>query len=232
MNQRPNQVGNVDLTRLYRERFSDQELAFKSRMWQVLCERFFQRFVAETDTVLDLGAGSCEFINAIRCGRKIAVDLNPDTEQHARGAEVIIAPSTNMVEVRSGSVDVVFCSNFFEHLPDKESVLATLHECRRVLRAAGTLIVLQPNIRYLPGRYWDYFDHHTPLSHLSMVEALSIAGFQPQTVIPRFLPYTIKDSRAPRSLLLIRAYLRLRVVWPMVGRQMLIVARSQPETSS
>jgi SAM-dependent methyltransferase len=193
-------------------------------MWEVLCSEFFQRWVREKDTVLDLGAGTCEFINAIRCGRKIAVDLNPEVANHVRDAKVFVAPSTDLAPVASSSVDVVFSSNLFEHLPDKAAVLQTLAECRRVLRRGGLLMILQPNIRYLPGRYWDYFDHHTPLTHLSMVEALELSGFGPRRVIPRFLPYTVKDSKAPRSLLLLRAYLRMPFLWAILGRQMLILA--------
>ena len=215
------------LSRLYRERFSEEDLAFKRKVWEVLCRRVFQRYVGPSDTVLDLGAGTCEFINAIACGRKIAVDLNPDTARHARGAEVVQAPSTDLRPVPSGSVDVVFSSNLLEHLPSKEAVLKTLEECHRTLRPGGTLIVLMPNIRWLPGRYWDYLDHHTPLTHLSLVEALTLTGFVPERVVPRFLPYTVKGARLTRSTLLLRAYLRLPVLWPIVGRQMLVVARAR-----
>jgi SAM-dependent methyltransferase len=213
------------LAHLYRERFSPEDVAFKEQIWPVLCDLVFQRYVQPTDTVLDLGAGRCEFINSIRAGTKIAVDLNPDLARHARDARVIQAPSTNLRAVESGTVDVVFTSNFLEHLPDKPSVLKTLAECHRVLRAGGTVIVLMPNIRYLPGRYWDYFDHHTPLTHLSLVEALTLTGFQIERVVPRFLPYTVK-RRGPRSTSLLRLYLHLRFLWPVFGRQMLVVARS------
>ena len=137
---------------------------------------------------------------------------------------MVSAPSTDMAAVESGSVDVVFCSNFFEHLPDKAAVLATLHECRRVLSPTGTIIILQPNVRYLAGKYWDYFDHYTPLSHLSMAEALTVTGFELRTVRGRFLPHTVKTKAVPRSTLLIRAYLRFRPAWWLMGRQMLLVA--------
>lgn len=215
------------LARLYRQRFTDSEIAFKEQLWRVLCRRVFQQYVGANDTVLDLGAGRCEFINAIRCARKIAVDLNPDTRRYARDAQVIQAHSTDMAPVRDGTVDVVFTSNFLEHLPDKESVLKTLAECHRITRAGGTLIVLMPNIRYLPGRYWDYFDHHVPLTHLSLAEALSISGFRPVRLVPRFLPYTVKQGRIPRSPLLVEVYLRLPVLWPLLGRQMLAVSRRE-----
>jgi SAM-dependent methyltransferase len=213
------------LAHLYRERFSDDDVEFKERIWAVLCDRVFQRYIRPTDTVLDLGAGRCEFINAIRAGRKIAVDLNPDLARHARDAEAIQAPSTDMAAVGSGSVDVVFTSNFLEHLPDKPSVLKTLQECHRVLRTGGTLIVLMPNIRYLDGRYWDYFDHHTALTHFSLAEALTLTHFVVERTVPRFLPYTVKRRSLPKSTLLLRLYLVLPFLWPVFGRQMLLVAK-------
>ena len=39
------------------------------------------------------------------------------------------------------------------------------------------MVVLMPNIRYLAGRYWDYLDHHLPLTHLSLSEALELTGY-------------------------------------------------------
>jgi SAM-dependent methyltransferase len=210
---------------LYRARFDDADLRFRRRAWEVLAERVLQRYVGPTDVVLDLGAGYCEFLNAIRAGRKIAVDLNPDTSRYARDAEVVHTSGTDLSPIASGSVDVVFSSNFLEHLPHKQAVLDCLAECRRVLRSRGLFITIMPNIRYLPGRYWDYFDHHTPLSHLSLAEALRMARFSVVRSVPRFLPYTVKQRALPKSVLLLRLYLGLPLVWPLVGRQMLVVAR-------
>jgi SAM-dependent methyltransferase len=222
----PEPIDPDSLSSLYRERFSESDIAFKEEMWTVLCERVFQPYVRLSDTVLDLGAGRCEFINAIEASEKIAVDLNPDLATYARGARVVRTPSTDLSPVDSDSVDVVFSSNFLEHLPDKASVLRTLAECRRVLRPGGAAIVLMPNIRYLAGKYWDYFDHHTPLTHLSLIEALALTGFRIERVVPRFLPYTVKQRGLPKSTALLRLYLSLRIVWPIFGRQMLIVARA------
>jgi SAM-dependent methyltransferase len=148
----------------------------------------------------------------------------PRCREARRDARVVVAPSTDVAAVSSSSVDVVFCSNLLEHLPSKADVLQTLVECGRMLRAGGTLIVLQPNIRYLLGRYWDYFDHQTPLTHQSMAEALRLSGFVPKRIEPKFLPYTVKGSRLPRSLTLLSLYLRLPPLWRLLGRQMLIVA--------
>lgn len=214
----------MDLTSLYRHRFEEAELPAKNRIWQVLCEDFFSRHVGAGDVVVDIGAGYCEFINNIRCGRKIAVDLNPEVARRA-GADVEVINESCMAiaSLPEGSVDVVFMSNFLEHLPDKAAVLATLRECHRLLRPGGRAIILQPNIRFLPGEYWDFFDHHTPLTDRSLVEGVQLAGLEPTTVIPRFLPYTTK-SRLPQAPWLIRLYLRVPLAWRLLGKQALVVA--------
>ncbi|MBM3684566.1 MAG: class I SAM-dependent methyltransferase [Actinobacteria bacterium] len=213
----------------YEQRFSERELRDKRVLWQTLVDEVFQQYVPATGTVLDLGAGYCEFSNAVRAARRIAVDLNPDTARSADPeVEVLITSSDDLHAIGDDSVDTVFTSNFFEHLPTKQILLDTLAEAHRVVRPGGTIVVLMPNIRYLPGAYWDYLDHHLPLTHVSLVEALRLRGFEEFRVEPRFLPYTVKDSRFPVRAGLVRAYLRCRPAWRILGKQMLVVARSLP----
>ena len=214
----------AELEQLYQQRFHDEDLVQKQAIWKVLCEDFFQRYVKPTDTVVDIGAGYCEFINNIRAGKKIAVDLNPDVSKFAAAdVTTINAPCTAISELPSGSVDVVFMSNFLEHLPTKQLVLDTFHEAFRILRTGGRVIVLQPNIRFLAAEYWDFFDHHTALSDRSLVEGLQLAHFHPSVVYPRFLPYTTK-SRLPKSAGLVRLYLKMPLAWRILGKQALVVA--------
>ncbi len=215
----------MDLTRLYENRFTDEDRAYKVQVWRVLWERTFSRWVRPGDTVVDLGAGFCEFINAARATRRIAVDLNPETQaQAAPGVEVHASSASDLSFLGSGQVDVVFTSNFLEHLRSKDEVTQVVREAHRVLRPGGTLIAMGPNIRLLPGAYWDYFDHHVPLSDRSACELLRLVGFELRHVEPRFLPYTVRSAFV-RSVWLVRIYLALRPVSSaLAGRQFLIVA--------
>jgi len=215
----------MELEKLYRHRFDANEMPRKLAIWKVLCEEFFSQYVGERDVVIDIGAGYCEFINNIRCGRKIAIDLNPRVREFAAPeVEVRNESCTNLVSLADESADVVFMSNFLEHLPSKQAVFDTLAEARRILRKGGRLMILQPNVRLLPGAYWDFFDHHTPLTERSLVEALTNLDMRLVRVIGRFLPYTTK-SFLPQAPILVRLYLRFPPAWWLLGKQSFVMAQ-------
>ncbi len=212
------------LSELYDRRFSAAERRAKDALWQVLCEDFFQRWVPVDGRIVDLGAGLCEFVNHIRAGEKWALDMNPDLARYAApGVHTRCGAAHDLAWLATGSVDVAFASNIFEHFPSKDDLLVALREVHRVLRPGGRLLVLGPNIRYTARVYWDFFDHHLPLSDRSMAEALELTNFRVEQVRARFLPYTIK-SRLPRWPVLVRLYLRCPPLHLVFGRQMFLVA--------
>lgn len=215
------------LERLYRSRFSEDSetyLRWRRRVWRILVRDFFSRWIPTESTVLDFGSGLGEFINAVTARRRVAVDLREAAARHlSPEVEFVTAGPDWTGEVGPGTVDVVFCSNLLEHLPDRETVLSLFDDFGRVLKPGGRLLILGPNLRYSGPRYWDFFDHILPLTHLSLAEALETAGYGVQTLLPRFLPFTTVGAwRAP--LPLIRLYLRVPIVWRLMGAQFFAVA--------
>jgi SAM-dependent methyltransferase len=223
-------TNGTNLERAYRLRFQGGEER-RQRVWAVLGRYFSQRWIRPGDTVVDLGAGYCEFLNSIQAAKRYAIDANPDTRARAaKGVEVLSQDAAEPWGLDSGCVDVVFTSNFLEHATGKEAVVRILEEAYRVLRPEGRFVALGPNIRVCYDVYWDYFDHHVPLSDRSLVEALEIAGFQTEMVAPRFLPYTMRGDTGASVplgiyLLLLRLYLAFPPLWRLFGKQFLVVAR-------
>ncbi|MFZ0960476.1 MAG: class I SAM-dependent methyltransferase [Bryobacteraceae bacterium] len=209
---------------VYSRRFAGIEQR-RAEVWQTLARHYFHRWVKPTDTVLDVGAGYCEFINSIAAARKYALDSNPATGIKADpGVTVLSQQATEAWALPSESVNVVFSSNFFEHLPNQQDLARCLAEAYRVLRPQGLLIAVGPNIRFCFDVYWDFVDHHLPLSDRSMMEAMEIAGFQRELVIPRFLPFTM-SGRAPHRAFLVRLYLLVPLAPRLWGKQFLVIAR-------
>lgn len=216
----------LDLQTVYANRFSENEKKRKV-VWQVLTRDFFQQWVRPSDAVLDVGAGYCEFINNVDAKSKYALDLNPTTKSAAAPGVNVISQDISMPwELTDQSVDVVFSSNFLEHLSSKDAVLHCLREARRVLKPDGTIILLGPNIKYCANAYWDFFDHHIPLSDQSIVEALQLSGFACTKVVDRFLPFTMQGNK-PTHPILISAYLKMPFAWNIFGQQFLVVAKPQ-----
>jgi SAM-dependent methyltransferase len=211
-----------DLQRIYGSRFSPH-IKYRREVWSVLVADWFGQYVRATDSVLDLGCGYGEFINSIPAVEKYAMDLNPDAPRFlGKGVRFLLQDCSARWELDDASLDVVFTSNFFEHLPDKTALGRALDEIHRCLRSGGRLVAMGPNIKHLPGQYWDFWDHHIPLTEASLKEALVVRGFAVDVCLGRFLPYTMATGpRYPTALL--RAYLKLPLAWRFLGKQFLVV---------
>lgn len=226
MIEKKSRVDAKELQDIYNQRFNNQGTSFRVKMWKELIKIIFSKYIKKSDSVLDLGAGYGEFINNVDCKNKIALDLNPDTKKYLDdNIKLILDDCSNIKSISDSSIDVIFNSNFFEHLKDKDHLSATISECSRILSKGGLLITMMPNIRYAYKEYWDFYDHYIPLSDKSLEEILSLKGFMIQQSYPQFVPYSATGGKLPKSIFLLKIYLKLPFVWKIFGKQMLVVAK-------
>lgn len=215
---------------IYTRRFSAAEEQVRHETWDVLIPDFFQKYIPENSKVLDLGAGDGMFIKRIKAAKKIAVDLSPHVnELRSQGITVIQAPATDFVSQLAEPVDVIFMSNFLEHLPDKRTLLAVFEECKEALAPGGRVLILQPNIRYVGVKYWDYIDHHIAFTEQALAEGLEVSGFTVKKLIPQFLPYTSKSGVGKISSMfstkqLVSTYIKYPILWKFFGAQTFVEA--------
>jgi SAM-dependent methyltransferase len=204
----------------FRTRFTEDR--HRSDVWRHL-NAYFGRFIETGDTVVELGAGYCHFINGVTAARRIAVDHSPDLGKYtAEGVETFSGDVLEFLRTSGDeSSDVVMASNFLEHFDwnDLEAIIAGI---RRILRPGGTLLLLQPNFRIAPHRYFDDFTHRTIFTDVSLRDWITASGFSVTRVEPRFLPLSMK-SRGARLSFLVPLYLR-SPLRPFAG-QMLLVAK-------
>jgi SAM-dependent methyltransferase len=213
-----------ELAAIYGQRFKGKH-DYRDRVWRVLIDDFMQTYVPLDAAVLDIGCGYGEFINNVRCRAKFGMDMNPDTAKFlSSDVQFLQQDCTATWNLPPASLDVVFTSNFFEHLPDKQALGSTLGQAFRSLRPGGNLIAMGPNIKYLPGAYWDFWDHHLPLTEISLKEGLSIHGFEVIRCVGRFLPYTMARG-IQYPILCLKMYLKIPLAWRFWGKQFFLVAR-------
>jgi SAM-dependent methyltransferase len=213
-----------ELARIYGNRFSAVR-EYRQQIWQVLVKQFFQRFVPDQAVVLDLGCGYGEFINAIGARTKFGMDLNPQTKENLNADINFLQRDCSMPwPIEETTLDVVFTSNFFEHLANKTALGKTLEQAFRCLKPGGRLIAMGPNIKFTGGRYWDFWDHYLPLTETSLSEGLIVRGFEIEQSHPRFLPYTMVGARQYPPWC-VAAYLRVPLLWRWKGEQFLVIAK-------
>ena len=217
-------IVGMDLDRIYRHRFGTADDATKDGVWREVAA-FLQRWIKPDARVLDVACDAGYFIRHIRAGERWATDVRDVSARLGGDIHFVQADGLKLSEaVPTSYFDVVFASNYLEHLPDPDAVIAQVREFSAVLRTGGRLIILQPNIRYVGAAYWDFIDHKVALTERSLVESAHEAGFVVEELIHRFLPYTTK-GRLPQHPWLVRAYLRVPLAWRIMGKQTLLIAR-------
>ena len=208
---------------VYDFRFPTETDKMRHLLWGVLVKGFFQDLIPASSVLVDFGCGRGEFLGQIIAKRKIGIDReNLLLDRYAGQVEFMASESSNWNFLQEDSVDIIFASNVFEHFESKKELDQVLLEMRRVLRQKGRLIILTPNIRLEPRRYWDYYDHHLALSERSIAEALVKAGFKVERTISRFLPWS-SESKVPFGTALLWIYLRIPIFWKLLGKQSLII---------
>lgn len=194
--------------------------ASRGRIWEHICA-YLSRWIAPDADVLELGAGWCDFSNQVSARRVVAMDLDATVRRGAaEHVEAVVGDCTDLSDFADGSFDVVFASNLLEHL-ERADATKLLAESRRVLRPGGRLILMQPNFRLNPGRYFDDFTHVAIFTDQSLGDYLVSEGWSIETMKARFLPLTMK-SRGSGLTFLVPWYLRSPIK-PLAG-QMLVVA--------
>jgi SAM-dependent methyltransferase len=173
--------------------------------------------------VVELGAGYCAWINAVRAARRVAVDLWTDLPRHAGpGVEPLVLDVTSLRQMGSAQFDVALASNLLEHF-DADAAADIAGQVRDLLRPRGRFILIQPNFRHAYRRYFDDFTHRSVFTDVSLPNMLRAQGFSVEDVRPKFLPYSMRGVQRRVPGWAVRAYLASPVK-PAAG-QMLVVAR-------
>jgi len=178
----------------------------RSKVWKAIVEYLSKYWKLELPKIVDVGCGYGDFINHVQGGRLVAVDLNPDAEQYVKeGVEFFCSSATDLSFIESASMDLLFTSNLLEHLTDSD-LDSAICEFKRVLKAGGVVITMQPNYYYAYREYFDDYTHKKVFSHESLVDWFMANGFSLVSIEKRFLPFSLK-SRLPKSYWLTKLYL-------------------------
>ncbi len=201
----------------------------RAKVWRALC-RYLAPWVDPQSALLDLGAGYGDFSRFSIANQKWALDMNPDLIAHWEASvQPLMQSALDPLPFQTGTLGTVFASNFFEHFTTDQGSRILL-ELRRVLRPGGRIIVVQPNFRLQPRRYFDDYTHKTIYTDAGFKDFLAASGFRVIRSEPRFTPFTMK-SRWPKAEWMVDLYLRLPFR-PFAGQFLMVAEPDNSEAGS
>lgn len=216
----------MNLPRIYRYRFAGIDQARKNVVWKEIAEFLYATHLGRPTRILDPAGGFCEFINHVPAAERWTIDLSDEIRQFANSGVKTLIGDNRCIELPDEYFDAVFISNFLEHLTSQEEVAAFLERMCRALCSGGRIVVMGPNFRYTYRDYFNFADHTVILTETGLAEHIYGAGFEVQSIVPRFLPLSFRSrSHLPISPFLIRTYLKLPLAWKLLGQQFLVTGR-------
>jgi SAM-dependent methyltransferase len=213
----------MDFQRLYAYRFRDIDQDSRAAVWSEIAPHV-HGLMGSPQRVLDPAAGRGEFINAIPAAETWAVDEVSYPEATHRAGTTVVTASIMDADLPAGHFDGVFVSNFLEHLHDQEAIASFLEKMHASMAGGGRIAIMGPNFRYCSDEYWDCADHYVALTHVAIAEHLYAAGFEPERIVPRYLPYSFRGILPP-STALTRMYLKTPPAWKLLGKQFLVIGQ-------
>ena len=168
--------------------------------------------VRRGERVLDLGCGAGRFVAALRdagaepVGVEIAEAALERARRNVPGADLRLLEPGGALPLGHGEIDLVWCSEVLEHVPD---TVVLLTEARRVLRRDGRLLVTVPDHGFLRrtlialARYEAHYDplgqHVRFYTRRSLAATLDATGFAQVRIAPLGGPPLLRQAIAARA---------------------------------
>lgn len=130
--------------------------------------RLIGRFSTTKKTLLDIGAGTGDFLVAAKDENWRCNGVEPNSDARSKAGEKGIKLYSNLNEVKNKKFQIITLWHVLEHLPDLEN---QINKILSLLEEEGTLVIAVPNFKSFDanyyGKFWAAYDVPRHLWHFS-----------------------------------------------------------------
>lgn len=130
--------------------------------------RLIESFKSSEKTVLDIGAGTADFLIVAKNSGWKTTGIEPNELAKQNASEKGMALLSSLKDIDGKKFDVITLWHVLEHLPDLEGDIQRISE---LLSDNGTLVIAVPNFKSFDanyyGKFWAAFDVPRHLWHFS-----------------------------------------------------------------
>lgn len=124
----------------------------------------------EKGTLLDIGAGTGDFLQEARNQNWITTGIEPNDKAKAIAVQKGVSFAEDLESLENHSFDVITMWHVLEHVPDLEK---QIQELKRLVKPSGTIFIAVPNFKSFDaqhyGHFWAAYDVPRHLWHFSKV---------------------------------------------------------------
>ncbi|HQV01758.1 MAG TPA: class I SAM-dependent methyltransferase, partial [Bacteroidia bacterium] len=136
------------------------------------------KYNAPSKTLLDIGCGTGEFLNAAKIKQWHVTGLEPGVDARnlaIKNYGLHVFDIDHLAKLKPQSFDVITMWHVLEHIPNLHE---TIKQLKQILAPNGTLIVAVPNSNAIEaknfGRFWAAYDVPRHLNHFSAKNVINL----------------------------------------------------------
>ena len=154
---------------------TDSKKSFIDRIYQLVKNytlkqkvKLINSFNTESKTILDVGAGTGDFLKVCKKNNWDAYGIEPSDKARKIAAEKEINLKQDKSELKNELVDVITLWHVLEHIPN---LIEYIDQLKKLLKPNGVLLIAVPNYKSYDAEYykeyWAAFDVPRHLWHFS-----------------------------------------------------------------
>jgi 2-polyprenyl-3-methyl-5-hydroxy-6-metoxy-1,4-benzoquinol methylase len=135
--------------------------------------------ISEKGTLLDIGAGTGDFLNVAQNDNWIVSGIEPNEKAKSIAISKGVSFVNDLKSLDENSFDVITMWHVLEHVPNLEEYIL---ELKRLIKPSGTIIIAVPNYKSFDANYyqeyWAAFDVPRHLWHFSKISIEKLFAIQ------------------------------------------------------